>query len=116
MKFTNGYWMIRQEFQMSYAIEAYRMKRTSDALCVLASCKHVAHRGDILNEGTIQVRFTTPTPDVIRVEAVHFKGAKDPCVHFPILDVYKRQISSRLHPREPEKRWDLESPCSSMST
>lgn len=82
MKFTDGYWMIRPEFRMHYAAETYRVRRVQDELHVLAACKHVANRGDILNEATLEATFTAPIADVIRVEVVHFKGAKDPCVHY----------------------------------
>lgn len=84
MKFTNGYWLTRPEYKMNYAVEMHRMHRTQHEMRVLASCKHVEHRGDILNEGTLEVCFTTPMADVVRVEVTHFKGAKDSCVHFPI--------------------------------
>ena len=82
MKFTDGYWMTRPEFRMHYAAEIYRVRRVQDELHVLAACKHVANRGDILNEATLEATFSAPIADVIRVEVVHFKGAKDPCVHY----------------------------------
>ena len=82
MKFTDGYWMTRPEFRMHYAAEIYRVRRVQYELHVLAACKHVANRGDILNEATLEATFSAPIADVIRVEVVHFKGAKDPCVHY----------------------------------
>lgn len=42
MKFTNGYWLIRPEYQMSYAVEYHRSSRLNGALSVLAPCHAVS--------------------------------------------------------------------------
>ena len=84
MKFTNGYWLTRPEFSMNYATEAYSGTRVQDELRVLAASRPVMHRGDTLNQAMLEVAFSTPMPDVIRVEVVHFKGTKDPCVHYAV--------------------------------
>lgn len=84
MRFTYGYWVTRPEFEMNYATETYRMKQTQDSMSVLAPCNHVGNRGGVLNAPTLEVNFTSPMKNVLRVEVVHFKGSKDPGVHFPL--------------------------------
>ena len=37
MKFTNGYWLIRPNFQMQYATQAVRVEKHPDALHVLSA-------------------------------------------------------------------------------
>ena len=49
MKFTNGYWLIRPNFQMQYATQAVRVEKRPDALHVLSACRPIHHRGDTLD-------------------------------------------------------------------
>ena len=54
MKFTNGYWLIRPNFQMQYATQAVRVEKRPDALHVLSACRPIHHRGDTLDGGTLE--------------------------------------------------------------
>lgn len=49
MKFTNGYWLIRPNFQMQYATQAVRVEKRPDVLHVLSACRPIHHRGDTLD-------------------------------------------------------------------
>ena len=55
MKFTNGYWLIRPNFQMQYATQAVRVEKRPDALHVLSACRPIHHRGDTLDGGTLEL-------------------------------------------------------------
>ena len=74
MKFTRGYWMIRENFEMLYATQCVRAEKSAGELRVLAACRTVKERGDILNSGTLDVRFSSPMENVIRVAVTHFAG------------------------------------------
>ncbi|MCR8634802.1 alpha-xylosidase [Paenibacillus radicis (ex Xue et al. 2023)] len=74
MKFTDGYWHIRQGVTLNYPVEIRNIRTKPDALTVLASCKKIVTRGDTLNTAILTVNYTSPMPDVICVELVHHNG------------------------------------------
>jgi alpha-D-xyloside xylohydrolase len=82
MKFTNGFWLMREGFSATYALEGHSAKLTShqdgsaEALHVIAATKKVTHRGDTLNAATLGVKLDSPAADVIRVSVSHHLGAK----------------------------------------
>lgn len=79
MKFTNGYWMIRDGVDALYAREAYELAAdaTTESLNVLAPTSVVHGRYDTLNLPTFNVDITTPAEGVIRVCAEHWQGATE---------------------------------------
>lgn len=79
MKFTNGYWMIRDGVDALYAREAYELAAdaTTESLNVLAPTSVVRGRYDTLNLPTFNVDITTPAEGVIRVCAEHWQGATE---------------------------------------
>ena len=82
MKFTNGYWMSRPEYRMLYATQCVRATREGNELALLVAGRPVRTRGDILDGGALQVRFSAPRENIIRVRIVHFDGAVDPGPRF----------------------------------
>lgn len=79
MKFTNGYWMIRDGVDALYAREAYELAAdaTTESLNVLAPTSVVRGRYDTLNLPTFNVDITTPAEGVIRVCDEHWQGATE---------------------------------------
>lgn len=79
MKFTNGYWMIRDGVDALYAREAYELAAdaTTESLNILAPTSVVRGRYDTLNLPTFNVDITTPAEGVIRVCAEHWQGATE---------------------------------------
>lgn len=79
MKFTNGYWMIRDGVDALYAREAYELAAdaTTESLNVLAPTSVVRGRYDTLNLPTFNADITTPAEGVIRVCAEHWQGATE---------------------------------------
>lgn len=79
MKFTNGYWMIRDGVDALYAREAYELAAdaTTESLNVLAPTSVVRGRYDTLNLPTFNVDITTPAEGVIRVCAERWQGATE---------------------------------------
>ncbi len=74
LKFTRGYWLTRENFVMNYAAQCVRTEAKPELLHVLAACRQVQGRGDILNSATLDVTFTSPMENVIRVCVTHFAG------------------------------------------
>ncbi len=91
MKFTNGYWLIRPNFQMQYATQAVRVEKRPDALHVLSACRPIHHRGDTLDGGTLDVTFTAPRENIIRVTVTHFAGKLDNAPHF---ETYEEPVNA----------------------
>ena len=82
MKFTRGYWMTRENFTMSYATQCVRVENKENALKVLAASRPVRSRGETLNGAILEVEFTAPRKNIIRVRITHFAGKADHAPHF----------------------------------
>jgi alpha-D-xyloside xylohydrolase len=76
VKFTDGYWQLRDGVQARYPAEVYDVTVEPDALTVYAPTKRIATRGDTLNEPLLTIRCTAPAPEVIAVEVSHFAGGR----------------------------------------
>lgn len=74
MKFTNGYWLVREGVRAYHPQQAYEVDTHSGSLVVTAPTKRIAHRGDTLGGVVLTVTLSSPHPDVIRVSATHFSG------------------------------------------
>ena len=60
MKFTDGYWQLRDDVQARYPAQVYDVTAEADALIVYAPTRKIEHRGDTLNEPLLTVRCTLP--------------------------------------------------------
>ncbi|MCB9099873.1 MAG: alpha-xylosidase [Anaerolineales bacterium] len=74
MKFTDGYWNMRAGLKAHFPIHVHDIDLEPDALTVYGPTKRLTQRGDILNLPLLTVRFSSPMPNVIRVQLVHHKG------------------------------------------
>lgn len=84
MKFTNGYWRMRDEIEPVYAVEYYDRRISGEELTVYAATRHMTDRGDTLNQPLLTITFYSPMENVIGVSAVHFKGALDQGPHYEV--------------------------------
>ena len=55
MKFTNGFWRVRESFEPAFAVEFEDAHYTQDRLTVYATTKHIENRGDTLNSPLLTV-------------------------------------------------------------
>lgn len=74
MRFYDGYWLTRPEYQLTYAHEFYRCEQNANGATVIAATKPIRQRGDVLGSPTIQVDLSSPLENVICVELSHFLG------------------------------------------
>lgn len=74
MKFTNGFWLLRKEYEPVFAVEYAGHEIDGDNLVVYGVAKHITDRGDCLNVGILTVVFTSPMENVIHTEITHFDG------------------------------------------
>ncbi len=119
MKFTDGFWLMREGVVATSAVEAHRVIDHGNRLEVLAATKAVAHRGATLNAGTVTLNIDSPLEDVVRVRAAHHLGAKAPIKfevteHSPLVSVLQAaeftdftsgKLTARVHTEGP---WNLE--------
>ena len=76
MKFTHGYWVIRENFTMSYAQQWVRTDIRQDQVNVKAACHPIRSRGDAIGGAMLNVTLSAPRPNVIRIKLEHFQGKK----------------------------------------
>ena len=86
MKFTNGFWEIKPEVTSHYVAQAREVQLGTNELTVYAPEKRINHRGDTLNIGVMTIRYSSPLPNVIHVQAYHHKGGGLPQ---PAFEVYE---------------------------
>jgi alpha-D-xyloside xylohydrolase len=75
MKFTDGYWQMRPGVTPHYPAQVHDVHVQDDALTVYAPEQRLNNRGDTLNIAVLTIRFSSPSPNVIRVQMWHHKGA-----------------------------------------
>ena len=76
MKFTDGYWQLRPGVTAHFPVHVHEVEVEPEALTVYGPTRRLNHRGDTLNLPLLTVRFSSPMPDVIRVQLYHHKGRR----------------------------------------
>ncbi|MFD9759821.1 alpha-xylosidase [[Kitasatospora] papulosa] len=74
MKFTDGFWLMREGVRASYATEIRDLRVDDDRFTAYAAVKRVAARGDTLNTPLITVECFSPAEGVIGVRTTHHAG------------------------------------------
>ncbi|NSC20066.1 alpha-xylosidase [Streptomyces albus subsp. chlorinus] len=74
MKFTDGYWLMREGVEASYAAEIADTRVTDDRFTLYAPVRRVRHRGETLNGPLLTVECFSPAEGVIGVRATHHAG------------------------------------------
>ncbi|MFD9831067.1 alpha-xylosidase [[Kitasatospora] papulosa] len=74
MKFTDGFWLMREGVRASYATEIRDLRVDDDRFTAYAAVKRVAARGDTLNTPLITVECFSPAEGVVGVRTTHHAG------------------------------------------
>ncbi|MCW5943457.1 MAG: alpha-xylosidase [Fimbriimonadaceae bacterium] len=85
MKFTDGAWLVRPGVRMHYAAEVFEVEATPEALTLILPTRPIRHPGDTLQGPLLELRLSSPMPDVIRVRLRHFTGGADPKPSFEVV-------------------------------
>lgn len=75
MKFTNGYWLLKDEIKAVYAVEYASHKVKENEVTVYLPSSHIADRGNCLNLPMLTLTLSSPMEGVIKFSAVHHAGA-----------------------------------------
>ena len=84
MKFTNGYWLMKEGIEPHFASSAFEAEQQGDELVVYAPEKAINTRGNMLNNLLLTVRYSSPMKNIIKVRVSHFEGGEDKGPHFPL--------------------------------
>ncbi|MFE7756864.1 alpha-xylosidase [Streptomyces sp. NPDC057429] len=74
MRFTDGFWLMREGVRASYATEIRDLRVEDGQLTAYAAVKRVERRGDTLNTPLITVECFSPAEGVIGVRTTHHAG------------------------------------------
>ncbi|GAA4329839.1 alpha-xylosidase [Streptomyces venetus] len=77
MKFTDGYWLMREDVQASYAAEVADARVDEDRFTLYAPVQHVTRRGQTLNSPLLTVECWSPAEGVIGIRSTHHAGAAE---------------------------------------
>lgn len=76
MKFTDGYWKVREDLSLYQAAEAVETETTEHSITVYASGRQSGGRKD-LGGVTLTIQFFSPMEDCIGVRISHYLGRKE---------------------------------------
>ncbi|MCF6409640.1 alpha-xylosidase [Pseudalkalibacillus salsuginis] len=85
MKFTDGFWLVKEGFDINFAREIRDIQETNEGLTLYAPCKAVRNREDTLNIPQLTIHLSAPSENVIRVQAYHHKGTVPKKPNFDVL-------------------------------
>ena len=97
MKFTNGYWLLRDEMKAAYAVEYGSHRIYGQELTMYLPCFHIVDRGSCLNIPLLTVTLSSPMDGVIKVSAVHHDGA---VYNGPFAKIYTGDAHVRIEENE----------------
>ncbi|MEU6387911.1 alpha-xylosidase [Streptomyces sp. NPDC046939] len=84
MKFTDGFWLMRDGVTASYATEVRDVRTDTGRFTAHASVKRVERRGDTLNAPLLTTECFSPAEGVIGVRTTHHAGKRHPGPDFAL--------------------------------
>ncbi|MBO7223416.1 MAG: alpha-xylosidase [Kiritimatiellae bacterium] len=77
MKFNNGGWLAIDGIDKFHPVEIYDVKQDGNVVEICAFFKFIKTKGDLLAGPIFSYAISSPLPDVLKVELVHYKYAKN---------------------------------------
>src|SRR3954466_8820612 len=84
MKFTDGYWHVRDGLEVLHPAEVEQVVAEERTLRVNSPTGRIRHRGDTLNRPVVTTTYSAPAPGVLRVRIDHMTGGLDVGPHFEV--------------------------------
>jgi len=84
MKFTDGHWLMRPGVTPHYAVHAYEVEATPDALTIYAPTQRLHGRAGTTDQALLTVHLSSPMENVIRVCLYHHVGGGPPKPQFEL--------------------------------
>src|SRR3982751_5648809 len=103
MKFNRGQGELLPGTEALYPVTITSVTTEHNALTIMGYSHHVNGRGNFIHGTIISARFTSPMPNVIRVQLSHFKG-REP--RLPAFDLdYQLNNSDAITGCDDEHAW-----------
>lgn len=93
MKFTDGYWLLREGVTAAHPAQALDVTDADGRLEIHAPTQPIRHRGDLLKGPVVTISAHAPLPDVIGVTFAHFRGEQP---QEPRFELNTREFSPHL--------------------
>lgn len=77
MKFTDGNWLIRDEYKVLGAVQVHDFEQNDGKLTAYASPQPIVTRSNMLDTMLLTVHFHSPLPGIIGVKLVHHAGVQE---------------------------------------
>ncbi|MDO5560570.1 MAG: alpha-xylosidase [Oscillospiraceae bacterium] len=77
MKFTDGYWMNKRKYNITYLKQPYAVSCCNNCINVLYTPYVVSNKGMTLSGPNLEVTYSSAAENIIKVSIVHFKGSAD---------------------------------------
>ncbi|MBW7473718.1 alpha-xylosidase [Paenibacillus oenotherae] len=74
MKFTDGYWMMKEGTTIQHPVEIRDIDIQPSQLSIHTACRSIQRKGDTLNAPLLHMEASSPLPDVIRIRWTHHAG------------------------------------------
>lgn len=97
MKFTDGFWLVREGYQIQNPADIRDIVQKGDSITVYAATKRILVKGDTLNGTLLKATYSSPMPNVIKVTLNHHKGKVD---HGPAFEIYNQDTDVSIHKDE----------------
>jgi alpha-D-xyloside xylohydrolase len=103
MKFNYGHWNLLPGTEAIIPVSVADVQIEPEALVVTGYDHRIESRWSLLNGATITARFSSPMPNVIRVQLTHFKGRQE---RRPVFDLdYARTNPAVSTGRDEHRVW-----------
>ncbi len=88
MKFSDGFWLNKPGYNITYATQTYEVdiNREEGSVSVLAAGQFIQNRGMTLGGPVLEIKFCSTLENTVKVTVEHYKGAIDKGPHFELFE------------------------------
>jgi len=84
MKFSNGCWLLKENYECFSPAEVYFTKIEKDCVTICAPTNKIITRGDTLGGVNLTIKVSAPFPEVLRIQTYHHMGLKERMPRFEL--------------------------------
>ncbi|RUT46482.1 alpha-xylosidase [Paenibacillus anaericanus] len=106
MKFTDGNWLVRDEYTLLSAVQPHDFTIQNNTLTAYVSGAPLHGRADTINGTLLTVQFHSPQPGVIGVKLIHFAGVLE---HGPAFELAHGEGGEHVEITENDEYAELKS-------
>ncbi|MGO4937860.1 alpha-xylosidase [Fundicoccus sp. Sow4_H7] len=84
MKYSNGGWLVKDGFEVSYPAHVYTTRTKENTLILYAPFRHTTHKGMSLDGGMMTIEINSPLENIVGIKTYHHKGFRRPGPDFEL--------------------------------